>query len=50
LFFAPEETDVLYFTDVEDMHVKMGVDDWDIIGQCTSSLMTVTSVVKQGGG
>jgi hypothetical protein len=34
-------------TDVEGNHFKMGVDDWDIIGQCTSSLMTVTSVVKQ---
>ncbi len=29
-------------TDVEGNHFKMGVDDWDIIGQCTTSLMTVT--------
>jgi hypothetical protein len=28
----------------------MGVDDWDIIGQCTTSLMTVSSVVKQSEG
>ena len=28
----------------------MGVDDWDIIGQCTVSLMTVTDVVKQAEG
>jgi hypothetical protein len=28
----------------------MGVDDWDIIGQCTSSLMTVVAVVKQVEG
>ncbi len=28
----------------------MGVDDWDIIGQCTVSLMTVTVVVKQAEG
>ncbi len=28
----------------------MGVDDWDIIGQCTTSLMTVTVVVKQTEG
>jgi hypothetical protein len=28
----------------------MGVDDWDIIGQCTSSLMTVAAVVKQAEG
>jgi hypothetical protein len=27
-------------TDVEGNHFKMGVDDWDIIGQCTASLMT----------
>jgi len=32
-------------TNVEGNHFKMGVDDWDIIGQCTSSLMTVTAVV-----
>jgi hypothetical protein len=37
-------------TDVEGNHFKMGVDDWDIIGQCTSSLMTVTTVVKQEEG
>ena len=37
-------------TDVEDKHFKMGVDDWDIIGQCTTSLMTVASVVKQTEG
>ncbi len=37
-------------TDVEGNHFKMGVDDWDIIGQCTTSLMTVTSVVKQTEG
>ncbi len=37
-------------TDVEDNHFKMGVDDWYIIGQCTSSLMTVTTVVKQTEG
>jgi hypothetical protein len=36
--------------DVEDNHFKMGVDDWDIIGQCTASLMTVTAVVKQAEG
>jgi hypothetical protein len=36
--------------DVEDNHFKMGVDDWDIIGQCTTSLMTVTAVVKQVEG
>ncbi len=34
-------------TDVETNHFKMGVDDWDIIGQCTTSLMTV---VKQMEG
>jgi hypothetical protein len=37
-------------TDVEDNHFKMGVHDWDIIGQCTSSLMTVATVVKQVEG
>ena len=37
-------------TDVEGKHFKMGVDNWDIIGQCTSSLMTVTTVVKQVEG
>ena len=37
-------------TDVEDNHFKMGVDDWDIIGQCTASLMTVAAVVKQAEG
>lgn len=37
-------------TDVEGNHFKMGVDDWDIIGQCTSSLMTVAAVVKQTEG
>jgi hypothetical protein len=37
-------------TDVEGNHFKMGVDDWDIIGQCTSSLMTVAAVVKQAKG
>jgi hypothetical protein len=37
-------------TDVEGNHFKMGVEDWDIIGQCTSSLMTVTDVVKQVEG
>jgi hypothetical protein len=37
-------------TDVESNHFKMGVDDWDIIGQCTTSLMTVTTVVKQVEG
>jgi hypothetical protein len=37
-------------TDVEVNHFKMGVDDWDIIGQCTVSLMTVVSVVKQEEG
>ncbi len=37
-------------TDVEGNHFKMGVDDWDIIGQCTTSLMTVTAVVKQTEG
>ncbi len=36
--------------DVEGNHFKMGVDGWDIIGQCTVSLMTVTSVVKQVEG
>jgi hypothetical protein len=34
-------------TDVEGNHFKMGVDDWDIIGQCTTSFMTATVVVKQ---
>jgi hypothetical protein len=37
-------------TDVEGNHFKMGVDDWDIIGQCTTSLMTVGAVVKQTEG
>ncbi len=37
-------------TDVEDNHFEMGVDDWDIIGQCAPSLMTVTTVVKQVEG
>ncbi len=37
-------------TGVEGNHFKMGVDDWDIIGQCTSSLMTVAAVVKQEEG
>jgi hypothetical protein len=37
-------------TDVEGNHFKMVVDDWDIIGQCTTSLMTVTAVVKQTEG
>jgi hypothetical protein len=37
-------------TDVQGNHFKMGVDDWDIIGQCTTSLMTVTVVVKQTEG
>jgi hypothetical protein len=37
-------------TVVEGNHFKMGVDDWDIIGQCTSSLMTVAAVVKQAEG
>ena len=37
-------------TDVEGNHFKMGVDDWDIIGQCTASLMTVAAVVKQEEG
>jgi hypothetical protein len=37
-------------TDVEGNHFKMGVDDWDIIGQCTTSLMTVATVVKQEEG
>jgi hypothetical protein len=37
-------------TDVEGNHFKMGVDDWDIVGQCTVSLMTVTPVVKQTEG
>jgi hypothetical protein len=37
-------------TDVEGNHFKMGVDDWDIIGQCKSSLMTVAAVVKQVEG
>ncbi len=37
-------------TDVEGNHFKMRVDDWDIIGQCTTSLMTVTTVVKQTEG
>ena len=37
-------------TDVEDNHFKIGVDDWDIIGQCTASLMTVSVVVKQAEG
>jgi len=36
-------------TDVEGKHFKMGVEDWDI-GQCTASLMTITSVVKQTEG
>jgi hypothetical protein len=37
-------------TDVEDNNFKMGVDDWDIIGQCTASLMFVAAVVKQTEG
>ena len=37
-------------TDVQGNHFKMGVDDWDIIGQCTTSLMNVTTVVKQTEG
>ncbi len=37
-------------TDVEGNHFKMGVEDWDIIGQCTSLLMTVAAVVKQTEG
>jgi hypothetical protein len=37
-------------TDFEGNHFKMGVDDWDIIGQCTSSSMTVGDVVKQEEG
>ncbi len=37
-------------TDVEGNHLKMGVNDWDIIGQCTTSLMTVADVVKQTEG
>ncbi len=37
-------------TNVEDKYFKMGVDDWDIIGQCASSLMTVAVVVKQAEG
>ena len=28
----------------------MGVDDWDILGQCRASLMTVAAVVKQEEG
>ena len=40
-------------TDVEGNHFKMGVDDWDIIGQCTASLMTVAtgcdSLCEKGG-
>jgi hypothetical protein len=34
-------------TDVEGKYFKMGVDDWDIIGQCAASLMTVAAFVKQ---
>ena len=37
-------------TDVQDKYFKMGVDDWDFIGQCTVSLMTVVAVVKQTEG
>ena len=37
-------------TDGEGNHFKMGVDDRDIIGQRTTSLMTVTVVVKQAEG
>jgi len=37
-------------TDVEGKHFKMGVEDWNIIGQCTASLMTITAVVKQVEG
>jgi hypothetical protein len=37
-------------TDVEGNHFKKGVDDWDVIGQCTTSLMTVTTVAKQTEG
>ena len=37
-------------TDVEGNHFKMGVEDWDIIGKGTASLMTVTAVVKQAEG
>jgi hypothetical protein len=28
----------------------MGVEDWDIIGQTTTSLTTITAVVKQAEG
>jgi len=37
-------------TDVEGKHFKMGVDVLDIIGQCSSSLMTVATVVEQAEG
>ena len=44
--FCVQET----MTDVEVKNFKMGVDDWDINGQCTTSLMTVAAVVKQTEG
>ena len=31
-------------TDVDGKNFKMGVEDWDIIGQCTVSLMTIAAV------
>ena len=35
---------------VKGKHFMMEVDGWDIIGQCTVSFMTVTSVMKQEEG
>ena len=37
-------------TEVDDKHFKMGAEGWDIIGQCTASLMTITAIVKQAVG
>ena len=37
-------------TDCDGKNFKMGFEDWDIIGQNTASLTTVTAVVKQAEG
>ncbi len=44
-FFVREK-----MTEVDDKHFKMGAEDWDIIGQCTDLLMTITAIVKQAVG
>jgi hypothetical protein len=36
--------------EVDDKHFKMGAEGWDIIGQCTASLMTITAIVQQAVG